>query len=116
LPMIEEERRRLKINARPFETDEIMRRYVAAMVNEAAKVVGEGIALRPLDVDMASIFGYGHPRWRGGPMHYADRVGLENILNDVKEFAKEDPRFWQPAPLLETLVAEGRKFEDLNNA
>jgi 3-hydroxyacyl-CoA dehydrogenase len=114
--MIDEERRRLGINARPFEKDEIMRRYIAAMVNEAAKVVGEGIALRPLDVDMASIFGYGHPRWRGGPMHYADHVGLENILNDVKEFAKEDPRFWKPAPLLEQLVAEGRKFEDLNNA
>jgi len=114
--MIEEERRRLGVNARPFEKEEIMRRYVAAMVNEAAKVVGEGIALRPLDVDMASVFGYGHPRWRGGPMHYADQVGLENILDDVKEFAKEDPRFWQPAPLLETLVAEGRKFEDLNNA
>ena len=116
MPMIEEERRRLGINARSFSKEEILRRYVAAMINEAAKVVGEGIALRPLDVDMASIFGYGHPRWRGGPMHYADHVGLDKILNDIKEFAKEDPRFWAPAPLLEKLVAEGRKFEDLNHA
>ncbi|MEM1314973.1 MAG: 3-hydroxyacyl-CoA dehydrogenase NAD-binding domain-containing protein [Pseudomonadota bacterium] len=116
LPMIEEERRKLQINAKPFTKEEIMRRYIAAMVNEAAKVVEEGIALRPLDVDMASLFGYGHPRWRGGPMHYADHVGLDKILADIKEFEKDDPRFWKPAALLEKLVAEGRKFGDLNNA
>ncbi|MEO0682525.1 MAG: 3-hydroxyacyl-CoA dehydrogenase family protein, partial [Pseudomonadota bacterium] len=96
--------------------EQIMRRYIAAMVNEAAKVVEEGIALRPLDVDMASLFGYGHPRWRGGPMHYADHVGLDKILADIKEFEKDDPRFWKPAALLEKLVAEGRKFGDLNHA
>ncbi|MEO1687002.1 MAG: 3-hydroxyacyl-CoA dehydrogenase NAD-binding domain-containing protein, partial [Pseudomonadota bacterium] len=116
MPMIEEERRRLQINAKPFTREQIMRRYIAAMVNEAAKVVEEGIALRPLDVDMASLFGYGHPRWRGGPMHYADHVGLDKILADIKEFEKDDPRFWKPAALLEKLVAEGRKFGDLNHA
>ncbi|MDF2234675.1 3-hydroxyacyl-CoA dehydrogenase NAD-binding domain-containing protein [Albimonas sp. CAU 1670] len=114
LPMIEAERRRLGINARSFTREEILRRYIAAMTNEAAKVVGEGIALRPLDVDMTAIAGYGYPRWRGGPMHHADTVGLAKILSDLQEFAQEDPGFWAPAPLLERLVAEGRSFADLN--
>ncbi len=116
MPLIEEEREKLGITPREFSKEEIMRRYVAATVNEAAKVVGEGIALRPLDVDMASIFGYGYPRWRGGPMHYADHVGLDKILADIREFEKEDPRFWAPAPLLVELVETGRNFKDLNNA
>ncbi|MGM0586558.1 MAG: 3-hydroxyacyl-CoA dehydrogenase NAD-binding domain-containing protein [Pseudomonadota bacterium] len=113
-PMIEAERHKLGIKPREFSKEEIMRRYLAAMINEAAKVVGEGIALRPLDVDIASIYGYGHPRWRGGPMHYADHAGLQKTLSDLREFEKEDPNFWKPAPLLEKLVAEGRKFADLN--
>ncbi len=114
--MIEEERKKLGIEPREFSKEEIMRRYVAATVNEAAKVVGEGIALRPLDVDMASLFGYGYPRWRGGPMHYADHIGLDKILADIREFEKEDARFWKPAPLLVELVESGRNFGDLNNA
>ncbi len=87
---------------------------MAAMVNEAAKVVEEGIALRPLDVDMTLIYGYGFPRWRGGPMQYADEIGLETILNNIKAYAQEDAYFWQPAKLLEELVASGRTFADLN--
>jgi 3-hydroxyacyl-CoA dehydrogenase len=113
-PMIEAERHKLGIKPREFSKEEILRRYIAAMTNEAAKVVGEGIALRPLDVDMTALFGYGYPRWRGGPMHYADHVGLEKILNDIKAFEAEEPTFWKPAPLLEKLVSEGRKFGDLN--
>ena len=113
-PMIEAERRRLGINARPFGAEEILRRYIAAMVNEAAKVVEEGIALRPLDVDMTAIAGYGHPRWRGGPMHHADTVGLPKILADLEEFAREDPVFWAPAPLLKRLADEGGRFADLD--
>ncbi len=79
-------------------------------------MVGEGIGLRPLDVDMASLFGYGYPRWRGGPMQHADEVGLASILADIREFEKEDEHFWTPAPLLLKLVAEGKTFGDLNNA
>ena len=112
--MIEAERRKLGINAKPFSREDILRRYIAAMTNEAAKVVGEGIALRPVDVDMTALFGYGYPRWRGGPMHHADAVGLEVILNDIREFAKDAPKFWEPAPLLVKLVEEGRSFADLN--
>ncbi|GAA4219528.1 3-hydroxyacyl-CoA dehydrogenase [Sagittula marina] len=99
-----------------FTPEMIQRRYMAAMVNEAAKVVGEGIAARPLDVDVTLLYGYGFPRWRGGPMHWADSVGLDALLNDIKDWAKDDPYFWQPAPLLEQLVAEGRTFSDLNEA
>ena len=114
LPMIQEERRRLNIQPREFSKDEILRRYIAAMTNEAAKVVGEGIALRPVDVDMTALFGYGYPRWRGGPMHHADHVGLDKILADIREFEKDDPEFWKPAPLLVELVDEGKSFADLN--
>ena len=84
------------------------------MINEGAKVVEEGIALRPLDVDVTFVAGYGFPRYRGGPMKYADMVGLDRILANLREFSREDPLFWQPAALLEKLVAEGRKFESLN--
>ncbi|MFW2544927.1 3-hydroxyacyl-CoA dehydrogenase NAD-binding domain-containing protein [Primorskyibacter sp. 2E107] len=97
-----------------FTKQDIQRRYMAAMVNEAAKVVDEGIAARPLDVDVTLLYGYGFPRWRGGPMLWADMTGLPALLDDIRIWAETDPYFWQPAPLLERLVAEGRNFADLN--
>ena len=84
------------------------------MVNEGAKVLAEGIALRPLDIDVTLLYGYGFPRHKGGPMHHADQVGLARILADIQAFAQQDPLFWQPAALLVKLVAEGRTFADLN--
>ena len=116
LAIVDAERAKKGITPRSFSADEILRRYLAAMVNEGAKVVQEGIALRPLDVDVTFLSGYGFPRYRGGPMKYADMVGLDKILADLREFAQEDPVFWKPAPLLETLVAEGRNFDSLNKA
>ncbi|WP_424988152.1 3-hydroxyacyl-CoA dehydrogenase NAD-binding domain-containing protein [Microbulbifer sp. S227A] len=113
--IIAAERQDKGIAARPLDPQEIVDRYMAAMVNEAARVVEEGIALRPLDVDVTLLNGYGFPRWRGGPMQYADTVGPEKILNDIKRFAAEDAYLWQPAPLLERLVAEGRTFASLNS-
>ncbi|WP_227431692.1 3-hydroxyacyl-CoA dehydrogenase NAD-binding domain-containing protein [Tritonibacter mobilis] len=104
------------IAARKISEQEIVDRYMAAMVNEAARVVEEGIALRPLDVDVTLLNGYGFPRWRGGPMQYADTVGLDKILADTERFAQEDDFLWQPASLLKRLVAEGKTFADLNNA
>ena len=101
-------------DAREFPDEEIVRRYMAAMVNEAARVVDEGIARRPLDVDVVKLHGYGFPRWRGGPMHWADAAGLGTILDDVRRLADEDDHFWRPAPLLERLVGEGRGFAALN--
>ncbi|PWW47969.1 3-hydroxyacyl-CoA dehydrogenase NAD-binding domain-containing protein [Melaminivora alkalimesophila] len=114
LAIADAERAKKGITPRRFTQDEILRRYMAAMVNEGARVLEEGIALRPLDIDATFLFGYGFPRWRGGPMKWADMQGLDRVLADIREFAKEDPQFWRPAPLLERLVAEGRDFESLN--
>ena len=116
LAIVDAERAKKGITPRSFSADEIMRRYMAAMVNEGAKVVAEGIALRPLDVDVTFVAGYGFPRHRGGPMKWADMTGLPKVLADIQAFAKEDPLFWKPAPLLEQLVAEGRNFDSLNKA
>jgi 3-hydroxyacyl-CoA dehydrogenase len=115
LAIIDAERQRAGITPRLFTPEDIMRRYMAAMVNEGANVVAQGIALRPLDVDVTFLYGYGFPRHRGGPMKYADMVGLDKVLDDIREFAKADPLFWKPSPLLERLVAEGRNFDSLNH-
>ncbi|MBB5456786.1 3-hydroxyacyl-CoA dehydrogenase NAD-binding domain-containing protein [Paraburkholderia sp. Cpub6] len=112
--IIDAERARAGITPRSFTDEQIMRRYLAAMINEGANVVHEGIALRPLDVDVTLLYGYGFPRYRGGPMKYADSVGLPTILADIREFAKEDPLFWRPSPLLVELVERGADFASLN--
>jgi 3-hydroxyacyl-CoA dehydrogenase len=101
---------------RSFSDAEIVHRYLAAMINEGANVVHQKIALRPLDVDVTFVHGYGFPRYRGGPMHYADTVGLPTILADIREFAKDDPLFWQPSPLLVELVDKGASFASLNQS
>ena len=85
-----------------------------AMINEGANVVHQRIALRPLDVDVTFLYGYGFPRFRGGPMKYADMVGLPKVLADIQEFAKQDPVFWKPSPLLVELVERGADFASLN--
>ncbi|SPH19824.1 Fatty acid oxidation complex subunit alpha [Ascidiaceihabitans donghaensis] len=113
MPLIEEDR--AGTPQRTFTADDIVRYYMAAMVNESAKVVGEGIARRPLDVDMTLLFGYGFPRYRGGPLKWADIVGLDDLLGDIKSYAETNPEFWAPAPLLEQLVAEGKTFDSLNS-
>jgi 3-hydroxyacyl-CoA dehydrogenase len=112
--IIDAERKRAGITPRSFSDEEIVRRLVAAIVNEGADIVREGIALRPLDVDVTLIHGYGFPRYRGGPMKYADTLGLAAVLADIRAFAKEDPRFWQPSPLIVELVARGADFARLD--
>ncbi|MDW3224397.1 MAG: 3-hydroxyacyl-CoA dehydrogenase NAD-binding domain-containing protein [Paracoccaceae bacterium] len=114
IELIDAERVERDITPRDFSDADIIRRYMAAMANEAARVVGEGIARRPLDVDMVLLFGYGFPRFWGGPLKWADLVGLPSLLADINRFAEEDAYFWRPAPSLEKLVAEGRTFDDLN--
>ncbi|MPT37859.1 MAG: 3-hydroxyacyl-CoA dehydrogenase, partial [Achromobacter sp.] len=79
-------------------------------------VLRQGIALRPSDIDVVAVAGYGFPRHRGGPMHYADSVGLPRILADLREYAREDPAFWTPSPLLVELAEAGRDFASLNRA
>jgi 3-hydroxyacyl-CoA dehydrogenase len=114
--IIAAERERAGITPRSFTEEEIMRRYMAAMINEGANVVHEKISLRPLDVDVTFLYGYGFPRYRGGPMKYADMVGLDKVLADIREFAKEDPLFWRPSPLLVELVERGANFASLNES
>lgn len=107
-------RRAAGMSPRSFSDEEIVARYMTAMVNEGARVVGEGIAARPLDVDGVLLFGYGFPRHRGGPMHWADAQGLPKLVADIRTWGREDDWFWQPAPLLEKLAAEGSTFASLN--
>src|SRR5690606_27033872 len=116
LAIVDDERRKAGATPRAFSQEDILRRYMAAMVNEAANVVHQGIALRPLDVDVAMLHGYGFPRYRGGPLHYADHVGPDSILTDIRAFAAEDPHFWKPSPLLVELVERGGHFNDLNQS
>jgi 3-hydroxyacyl-CoA dehydrogenase len=116
LAIIDEERRRADVTPRPFTHEDIQRRYLAAMINEAANVLHQGIALRPSDVDVVFLSGYGFPRYRGGPLHYADSVGLDRVLADIRSYAEEDPAFWKPSPLLVQLAESGRNFASLNQA
>ncbi|HUG23405.1 3-hydroxyacyl-CoA dehydrogenase NAD-binding domain-containing protein [Piscinibacter sp.] len=111
--MIEKHRKELGVTPRKISDDEIVHRLVYAMVNEGAKIVEEGIALRASDIDMVYLTGYGFPLHRGGPMCYADTVGLFNVVQAMKRFARnplDDAEFWQPAPLLAKLAAEGKSF------
>jgi len=112
--IIAAERQRAGVTPRPFSDEEILRRYLAAMINEGANIVHDRIALRPLDVDVTMLYGYGFPRYRGGPMKYADMVGLDKVLADIREFEKEDPLFWRPSPLIVDLVARGANFASLD--
>ena len=114
LNIIEDERAKKGVVPRKFSQEEIIKRYMAAMINEAADVVSEKIALRPSDVDITKLFGYGFPRYRGGPMKYADTCGLDQILNDLREFEKEDSVFWKPSKLIIELVNKGNNFDSLN--
>jgi 3-hydroxyacyl-CoA dehydrogenase len=92
--------------------DEIVERLVFALVNEGARVLEEGIARRSVDIDIIWINGYGFPAWRGGPMKYADLVGLEHVASRVRHLHARAGHHWRPAPLLERLAAEGRTFSN----
>jgi 3-hydroxyacyl-CoA dehydrogenase len=111
--MLEEHRKTLGIAPRKIGDDEIVHRLVYSLVNEAAKILEEGIASKASDIDMVYLTGYGFPLFRGGPMCYADSQGLFNVVQTMKKFAAnphDDAGFWTPAPLLARLAAEGRSF------
>mgnify|MGYP001327290765 FL=1 len=111
--MIEDHRKEAGITPRKVSDEEIVQRLVYALVNEAARILDEGIASKASDIDMVYLTGYGFPLWRGGPMCYADSQGLFNVVQSMKRFAqnpRDDAKFWEPAPLLAKLVAEGKTF------
>jgi len=113
--LIEAVAREAGIQRRNITRDEIVDRCLFALVNEGAKLLGEGIALRAVDIDIVYLNGYGFPAWRGGPMFYADTVGLGKVLARVQEFeARHGSDLWSPAPLLKRLAQDGRTFADFD--
>jgi 3-hydroxyacyl-CoA dehydrogenase len=88
------------INRRVFTEAEIQQRLVLAMVNEAADILADGIAENAADIDLVTNHGYGFPRWRGGLMHYADQIGVSDILRHLRALADEDPLVWRPSPVI----------------
>jgi 3-hydroxyacyl-CoA dehydrogenase len=95
--------------------EEIVDRCIYALVNEGARILEEGYALRASDIDIIYLNGYGFPAHRGGPMWYADTVGLKKVLARIEEFHKQHGELWEPAPLLKRLAAEGKTFADFAN-
>jgi len=111
--MIAKHRADIGITARKISDEEIVQRLVFALINEAAHILEEGIASKASDIDMVYISGYGFPIYRGGPMNYADELGLLNVVQAMQRFATnphDDAEFWKPAPLLAKLAAEGKTF------
>ncbi|MFZ2650943.1 MAG: 3-hydroxyacyl-CoA dehydrogenase NAD-binding domain-containing protein [Burkholderiaceae bacterium] len=113
IDLIEKHRASLGIVPRKIDDEEIVSRLVLALVNEGAKIIEEGIALRASDIDIVYLTGYGFPAHRGGPMCYADSLGLYNVVATMQRLAQnplDDAAFWKPAPLLARLAAEGKSF------
>jgi 3-hydroxyacyl-CoA dehydrogenase len=108
--LAEEAAKQSGVARRTVASEEIVERTVYALVNEGARILEEGIALRAGDIDVVYVYGYGFPAARGGPMWYADAVGLPKVLARVREFEKEHGPRWSPAPLLAKLAAEGKTF------
>jgi len=109
--MVVQHSKDLGVTRRKISDQEIVERLVYSLVNEAARILEEGIAQRASDIDMVYLTGYGFPLQRGGPMLYADIVGLPNVVNAMKKYAKgRHGEFWKPAPLLAKLAAEGKTF------
>jgi 3-hydroxyacyl-CoA dehydrogenase len=104
------------IERRAIGDEEIVERTIYALVNEGARVLDEGLALRAADIDVIYVNGYGFPAWRGGPLFHADRVGLARVLDRVSAFHREHGERWAPAPLLERLVREGSTFREFDRA
>jgi 3-hydroxyacyl-CoA dehydrogenase len=101
----------VNVTRRPISDQEIVERCIYALANEGAKILEEGIALRASDIDMVYLAGYGFPLYRGGPMFYADTIGLKNVVAAMAKYAGgRNGQYWKPAPLLVKLAAEGKTF------
>jgi 3-hydroxyacyl-CoA dehydrogenase len=99
---------------REFSKEEILQRCIYPMINEGAKILEEGMSFRPSDIDVVWVNGYGWPVYRGGPMLYADTIGLDKVMARLEEFQAQDgDDFWEPAALIKKLVAEGKGFKDI---
>ena len=114
--ILAEEREKAGVSPRNFTAEEIQARFVTAMISEAARVLEDGIALRPIDIDAVFLFGYGFPRHRGGPMHEADVIGAGELARRIEAYAQEDPHYWQVPDLLRRMAESGETFARMNEA
>ena len=99
--LVAEESAKAGLTRRAFTDEEIVERATAAMVEEGARILEEGIAERASDIDLVMVLGYAFPRWRGGPMHWAERSGLAEIARRIDAYAKDDPLSWNVPPILQ---------------
>ena len=111
--LVEETSAELGIERREIDDDEVLKRCLYGLINEGARILEDGIAIRPCDIDIVYINGYGFPEVVGGPMFWADKQGLDNVYQDILKFQAEYGDFWKPAPLLERLAKEGKTFASL---
>ncbi|MEM9221667.1 MAG: 3-hydroxyacyl-CoA dehydrogenase NAD-binding domain-containing protein [Pseudomonadota bacterium] len=116
LAIVEDERDAAGIALRDFTAEEIVNQYLTAMICEAARVVEDGTALRPIDVDAVYLFGYGFPRFRGGPLHTADVIGAETLVARIKKFSGEDAHYWQVPKILAAMASAGTTFAERNES
>ncbi len=114
--IVEQTSAELGITRQDIDDEEVLKRCLYPLINEGARILEDGIAIRPCDIDIVYINGYGFPEVTGGPMFWADQIGLDNILTDIKAFqAQYGGDIWQPAPLLERLVEQGKSFASLQS-
>lgn len=111
--LIESTAEQAGIQRREISDTEILERTVYALINEGARILAEGIALRPVDIDITYVYGYGFPAWRGGPMMFADTEGLQKVYQRTCHYHQQHGPWWEPAPLLQELANRGGKFADL---
>jgi 3-hydroxyacyl-CoA dehydrogenase len=116
IELIRAQARQAGIPQRTFSDAEIVERTVYALINEGARVLDDGCALRASDIDVIYVNGYGFPSWRGGPMLHADLVGLSSVLERISSFHEAFGDRWAPAPLLQQLAADGRTFRDYDRS
>lgn len=114
IKIIEAERARVGIVPRDFSAQEIVDRFTTAMISESCRVLEDKIALRPIDIDAVFLFGYGFPRFRGGPLQYGDTIGAAKLVHRIEEYAKEDPHYWRVPMLLKKMAKDGTTFADMN--
>jgi 3-hydroxyacyl-CoA dehydrogenase len=100
------------ITRRVISDEEILARCMYAAINEAAKILDEGIAYRASDIDVMWLYGFGFPRWRGGPMHYADSIGVAKVYDTVRRYEREQGVLWKPSTLLQKLAESGKGFTE----
>ena len=111
--MVEAQAAAQGIERRAISDEEILHRLTFALINEGARILEEGIAQRPSDIDVVYVFGYGFPVYRGGPMQYADTVGLKKIYDTLCEYRElHGEAYWQPSALLKELAEAGKTFSE----